>query len=363
MNRVFTDWVGSLVAGQEPDPDLFDAVWEKLRDALGAEMRKRGLWSAPPCYLGIRGYRCWTQGDAFDELVHDAFTFLLDRLPSIKAQLRQKDNVEGFFFRCIRNFLYDSQKRHDPVGFRVFTVAQSAVRQLAEDGTLHVLVGDPGVRNDAVLGFAPDGDPNDARGGLDEHVDVWTNELMPELVTARGKHVDGVVRRLAVLISGLPGAAIEVFAFHVLVGLMKSDARRRWHAIWAQQEGETAFEDDGEDAFPVLVRLIRPDSGMEEREAFGKLVACVEARLGLLDEAQTTRIYLEKLWAFLRNHATEPAEGEPSADPKVSKLPSRRKIAQHLEIPRDHLKGLFETLGELVEECRAASSKNRQLGE
>ena len=354
MNRVFTDYVRSLASGKAPDNDLFEALWTKLGRALKAEMRKRGLWSTSPGYLGIHGFYGWTQEGAFDELVADALTFLLERLPSLKAQLRQKDNVEGFFFRGIRNFLYDSQKRHDPVGFRVFTVAQSAVRQRLDDGTLHVLEGDPGVRNDTILGFAPDADPKHPKAALAEHVVGWSHELMPELVTARGKHVDDVSRRLAALLSGLLEVAVEVFAFHGLVDLMKSHARQHWNAIWAQQEGETAFEDDGEEAFPRIVHLIRPDSGVEEREAFGKLIACVAERLSRIDEDPKTRTYIEKLWMFLRNHASEPA-GKPTAtDLGASKLPSRRKIAQCLGIPRDRLKGFFETLGEMVEECRMA---------
>ncbi len=358
MRYVFTEYVRSLSDGEPSDPDLFGLAWEKLRDALRGEMRRRGLWDASPGYLGIHGPHSWSHGDALDDLVGDCFAFILDRLPSLKTHLKVKDNVEGLFFRSIRNFLYDTQKKHDPLGFRVFTVAQSAIRQLIADTTLFVLAGDPGVKNETVLGFAPAGDGGKAHvAALEERVPRWNDELMPTLVTAKGKHVAAVVERLTALISRLPDVAIELFRFKDLVGPLKSDARRRWNVIWAQDLGEMAFEDDdGEGAFPVLVRLIRPDSGVEERESFGKLITCVDETLDGFDEDAKIRRYLVDLWTFLRNHAAEPPDGEASVDPKASKLPSGRKIAGRLGIPRDRLKGLFATLGGFVEDCQAAIS-------
>lgn len=207
MRRVFTEFVRSLAAGESPDPSLVEALKKRTHRILRKEMRKRGLWGSSPNYLGIYGFRRWTDDGAMEELVQDVLVFLVDRLPSLQAQLRHKDNVEGFLFLGIRNFLYDAQKRHDPIGFRVFMVAQSAVRQRLEDAMLHVLASNPRVSNDTILGFEPDGDPQAAPVDLDVYVKAWNNELMPELVTARGKHTDEVIRRLAVLLSGLQNMA------------------------------------------------------------------------------------------------------------------------------------------------------------
>ena len=53
------------MVGRPQNRQHFAAVWEKLRSALIAEMKKRGLWNAPPGYLGIHGTASWTDGDAF----------------------------------------------------------------------------------------------------------------------------------------------------------------------------------------------------------------------------------------------------------------------------------------------------------
>ncbi|MCP4655677.1 MAG: hypothetical protein GY856_09690, partial [bacterium] len=322
-------YVRSLEPGETQDPDLFAAVWDKLRDALIAELRRRSLWGAPPSYLGICGAAGWSDQDALDELVTDCYTFIfLDRLPGLKAQLKVKPNVEGLVFRGIHNFLYDTQKRHDPLGFGVFGVLQSAVRQSVTAGTLHVLAGAPGVGNDTVLGFAPDHDPEQARGaGLAELVKVWNDDLLPELVTARGKVRDQVTTRLATHLSRLPLRGIEAFRFKDVIDPLKNDVRARWSAVRVQSEGETAVEDGDEDLM-VIVRQVRPDSGVEERESFEKLLAGVAEALEGIDESARTRAYLETLWAFLRSHAAEsPEEGSATdpADPKAYELPSRRK--------------------------------------
>ncbi|MCP4656991.1 MAG: hypothetical protein GY856_16390 [bacterium] len=367
MSLVFTEYVRSLQSGGEPrDPDLFGALWKKLRDALIAEMRKRSLWSAPPSYVGIYGAAGWRDPDALDELVTDCFTFVfLSRLHGLKAQLRVKDNIEGLVFRSIQNFLYDTQKRQDPLGFRVFVVLQTALRQAIAAGVLHVLRGDPGVGNETVLGFAPGSEVGQAREAeLREHVRGWNDDLLPDLITARGKGQDRIVMRLSTHISRLPVHGIEVFRFKDLIDLLKSDVRARWNVIRRYSEGETAIE-NGDDDFVVIVRRVRPDSGVEERESFDKLIACVTEALERIEESAQTKVYIERLWVFLRSHAAEPAETQPAADPadpKAYELPSRRKIAKLLGIPRDRLAGLHATLGDLVEWCRAAGSGKPQLG-
>ncbi len=365
----FTEYIRSMESGGDvSDPDLFEALWKKLRGALIAELKKRALWSAPPSYLGIYGAASWRDPDALDELVTDCFTFVfLSRLPGLKAQLRVKDNIEGLVFRSIQNFLYDTQKRHDPLGFRVFVVLQNALRQAITAGVLHVLRGDPGVGNETVLAFAPGSEGGQARGAeLREHVRGWNDDLLPDLITARGKGQDGIITRLSAHISRLPTHGIGMFRFKDLIDLLKSDARARWNVIWRYSEGETAIDNgDADDDFVVIVRQVRPDSGVEERESFEKLIICVTEAVERIAGPAQTKIYMERLWGFLTSHAAEPTESQPAADPadpKAYKLPSRRKIAKLLGIPRDRLAELHATLGGLVDGCRAASSGKPQLG-
>src|SRR5436309_14649242 len=125
--RVFTDYVRSLEPGGEPDPQRLATVRETLRGALRGELRRRGLWNAPPDYLGVYGSEGWE--DALEELLAECYAFVfVDRLRALQAQLRVKPNVDGLVFLNVRHFLHERQKEHDPVGSQVFEVLQSAVR-------------------------------------------------------------------------------------------------------------------------------------------------------------------------------------------------------------------------------------------
>ncbi len=357
MNLIFTEYVRSLDAGIEPTPESFEAAWGKLREALRSEMMKRSVWSAPPSYLGIYGSHSWSEKGALEELLSDCYSFIfVRRLPGLEALLEVQENIEGLVFRNIRNFLFEKQKHHDPLGYRVFRVLRTATRQSIAAGALHVLAGDPRVGNATILAFSPGCGLARARPeDLSERIRPWSDELLPELVTARGAKLDAVVGDLCRCLARLAAQGIEGFRFKDLIAPLKQAVRGCWNAVWQSSQGDLAF-DDGDGEFVNLVRLVRPDSGFEERDLFQALLACVAEALDRLEARRKTRAYLEKLWAFLRNHA---AEQEPAPDPdarRASTLPSRRRIATLLDIPRYRFPELHGTLGNLVETCRTPES-------
>ncbi len=358
MSLIFTDYVRSLDAGVEPTAEDFDEVWAKLRDALRSEMIKRSLWSAPPSYLGICGWSSWSAREALEELLSDCYCFIfVRRLPGLEALLEIQDNVEGLVFRNIRHFLFEKQKHHDPLGYRVFFVLRLAARQAIAGGALHVLAGNPRVGNATVLALSPDHDrARAAPEELAEPARAWSDELLPELMIARGNRLDAVVGKICRRLARLAVQGIGRFRFKDLIDPFKQAIRRRWNAVWLAAQGEVAF-DDGDGEFFRLVGLVRPDSGFEERDVFHHLLACVAQSLDRLETRRKTHLYLEKLWAFLRAHA---AEGEPAvvggAGP-AGRLPSRRRIAELLDIPRYRLPELHATLGGLVETCRLAKQE------
>ncbi|HEY2293866.1 MAG TPA: hypothetical protein VGM86_24440 [Thermoanaerobaculia bacterium] len=340
--RVFTDYVRSLEHGGEPDPERLAAVREALRRALRGELRRRGLWSLPPDYLGVYGSKSWE--DALEELLAACFAFVfVDRLRGLQAQLRVKPNVDGLVHLNVRHFLHERQKEHDPLGSQVFEVLQSAVRGALAAGELHVLAGDPRVRNETVLGFRPDADPAPSTQDFRPLVARWNDDLLADLVVLRGRRQEEVVARLRERLAELSGAG--AFRFKDLIDPLKSDVRARWDALFQHAAGETASEWE-EDEAARAVRLTRPDTGFEERQLFRRLVDCVLTSIERLDASEKTRAYLAKLWQFVRVNALSGNEGRPSD----------RRLADHLDVPRDRLKDLYKTLGELLERCRAANS-------
>lgn len=360
MTSDFSAFVRSLGPGGEPpDARSFDQLLAMLRRALVYEMKKRSLWSAPPSYLGVYGGTSWSEGDLLEDLLLDCYAFVfVRRLPGLMKQLLVRPNVDGLVFLSLRHFLHETQKRHDPLGYRVFELTSSAVLRLVEAGTLHVLAGDPRIRNDTVLGFVPwcDAAEEEAElqrplggsegGALQRHAERWNDELLPELVAAWNR--DAVVERLAERLARLPEVGIEVFRFRDLVEAVKDDARARWHAIRFGEEGETAPEEPAGEEPPSIVRLVPPDRGFEERESFGKLLACVEEGLDRLGgsrkpRARQTEEYVRRLWLFLREWAAEPAN-----------LPSDKKLGELLDVPRGRIPELKERIGRLLADCRKA---------
>ena len=346
--RVFTDFVRSLETHGEPEPRRLAVVRDVLRAALRGELRRRGLWAAPPGYLGAYGYAGWDE--ALEELLAECYTFVfVDRLRSLQAQLRVKPNIDGLVFLNVRHFLHERQKENDPLGAQVFQVLQSAVRGAVAAGELHVLAGDSRIRNETVLGFAPDADPASA-AGRDLHAPAarWNDALLPDLVTLRGRREAEVVERLRGRLPDLRDEGVEAFRFKDLIDPLKADVRARWAALLDHSAGEPAFE-TGDDEAARAVRLVRPDTGFEERQLYRRLVACVLAAVERLEVNDRTRSYLSTLWQFLRVQAMgaeEPGEGRPS----------QRRIGDLLGIPRERLPDLYKTLGRLLEACRAANS-------
>lgn len=341
----------------EPDGPLeredgdFDEVWAALRRRLVSELKRRSLWSLPPACLGIYGCATWADPDAVEELVADCFIFTFaERFRSLKAQLRYKPNVEGLIVRNVRNFLHERQRRHDPVGFRVFTVLRSAVRGALSAGDLQVIAGSPAVRPDTVLALRRGASPEEAvrPDVLRRHVLAWNDDLLPDLITARGWDVRRVTARLEWHLRALAADGVRAFRFHDLIDALRQDARARWRAVWLHSpEGiPLRLEEDG---FAAVARLVELPSE-DERESLERLLACLERSIEQVAEPPArSRDYLRRLLVFLQSHAADAPE-ERGAPGRA--LPSHRQLAQLLAIPRERLPDLFRMLRDIAESCR-----------
>jgi hypothetical protein len=375
----FSDHVRALASSETLDDRQFAILWRALGAALRRELKRRGLWESSPAFLGVYGGESWQVGPAgspgiaaqnpLEELLAECYVYVfVDRLRSLQAQLLVKPNVEGLVTLNLRHFLHERQKRHDPIGFQIFEVVRAAVRAAVDKGELRVLSGDESVRNDTVLGFPHELDRPGSRGGtLASRVARWNDELLPGLVTFRGRRQEEVVEQLGAHLPDLQRWGFPSFRFKDLVDPLKADVRARWAAILELEEGEAVPQHE-EGSIKGAVRAVGPDTGIEERELFQKLIDCVLKRLERLDTSRKTRDYLAILWQFLRAQASEGVAAPASRLDRAlaAKLaeetaeddenPSLRSLAEKLRIPRERLPGLYRTLGDLVNGCRAAIS-------
>ncbi len=352
MSQLFTDYVRSLdPAGEPPDGENFGCCWRELRRLLVRELRKKGLLNSPPSYLGIHGAERWVESDwsvesiapgtcqdALEELVAECYPYIfVSRLKRLLDHLRIKPSIDGLVVLNVRHFLYEAQKKHDPLGFRLFKILHAAVDTAVDAAVLFVLKGDPRIRNDTVLGFRPETDPGELPPvQLEEIVRQWNDVLLPEMVEGRGKARKWVVTSLRTFLARLPAEGVAGFTFRELIDPLKNDVRARWAGQFELARGETGIEDGG--AVPV----VGPDSGIEIRDGFRKLRQCVDESLDRLEAPPKTKGDLRTLWREQHDRAEH---GEHA---------SQRKLAAELGIPRRRLSRLLSTLGELIEACRGA---------
>jgi len=361
--RVFSEYLRRLAESAEPDGDLFDRVLRLLRGALRRELRRRGLWEAPPSFLGVVGGTSWRDEGLLDELTHACYGYnFVERLRPLIAQLQVKDNVDGLVFRNVRNFVYELQRDHDPLGHRAWEVVRTAVDVALAEGWVFVAEEGKAVDHDCVLSLAAEADPwlpddplEAARrqAAVEALAALWNADLLPDLVTARGRARHEVAAKLARRLPELVGEGVTVLRFRDLLDPLRRDLRQRWAALFWEARGaevargqvETTQDADVDASFTRVLLLYQPAPAPDEaairRLGFRALTDCIAREVEARQEDGRLGSYLSTLWQFLRTCAGTP-------DP----MPSQRKLARFLHIPRDRLPELHEILGEMVQRCQ-----------
>ncbi len=202
-------------------------VLAALRGVLRSEIKRRGLWETSPSYLGIYGVERWQGGTAgdvgrsglgggpLDELLADCFAYIfVDRLRALSAQLRVKDNIEGLVFLNVRHFVHERQRDCDPLGTRIFEVLHRAVRAAVETGELAILAGEAKIRNDTMLTFNSGNEtvpPEERTARFAARVARWCDDLLPDLITATGRHEDPLVEQVRCRLTEVWDDGFDVF--------------------------------------------------------------------------------------------------------------------------------------------------------
>jgi hypothetical protein len=357
----FTRFVREWEPGREPDPALTSAMWSALGRAVHQELRRRSLTQTSPQWLGIYGFRGWWEpagrGGPFEDLLAEAYRYVfVERFAALKAQTLAKANIEGVVLASIRHFLHDRHRLHDRLGARLFEVLSLAVRRAIGGGDLTVVAGSPKIGSSTVLAVGERASSADlaAPETLAPIVKRWNDELLPELVTASRADKRRLVEDLARRLAELRPAAVAAFRFGDLIAPLKADVRQRWAALLAPAEEEPPDEEARE--FRRLRRSFEPtfESQVIAADWFAKLIDCIDASIEASPESERTRDYLRRVLLFLRAFATE--EDGPLAEEgnreQEERLPSFRRLADHLEIPRERFRGLMDTLKAFWRRCR-----------
>lgn len=336
----------------DPSQEEFDAAWQALRSFLVTEMKRRGLWRSPPTFLGIVGHPYWVDhgvvADALDELTAQCFEFVfVRRHASLRQQARQKPDIDGLVRLGIRHFLLEAQRRNDPLGFRIFEVLRRVVEHGERSGGLFVHRAGRRISNGTWIAARPDLVPGGSSSFDPEPLaTAWIASHLDGLITSSHAALSALVDALASELAGTLTAAGTkgVLRFGVLATVVKNLGRQ----AWAERSLETGsiYPAEGDSGTTV------PSEDFEQLRRFRRIVACVDHALGKIDERPKTVRYLRRLWRFLRNLSLE-SEEHPALDRlEAGELPSHRHLAKLLDIPRERVPGLLDTLGGLLRSCR-----------
>lgn len=358
----FTRFVQEWEPGREPEPALAAAMWSAFGRIVRQELRRRSLAEASPQWLGIYGFRGWWEvtgrGGPFEELLADAYRYVfIERFAALKALTIAKSNIEGVVVASVRHFLHDRQRLHDRLGARLFEVLSLAVRRAVARGDLIVVAGSAKVGSSTVLAA---GERASSAGlaraeMLAPIVRRWNDDLLPDLVTASRADKRRLIEELASRLVELELAGIAAFRFGDLITPLKADVRQRWAALLAPAEEESPDDEDGR-GLSRLRRSFEPaiEDQVIAADRFAKLIDCADRAIEANPASERTRGYLRRVLLFLRAFATE--EGEPLAEERggddADRLPSFRRLADHLKIPRERLGELMGTLKSYLERCR-----------
>ena len=335
---IFSDVVDQLATSKPPDDGDLQELLRTLRAVLVIELKRRGIWWAPPAFLRVIG-QSWTAngGEALAELTQSAYLYIFaERLNTLIEGRRRGLDVGPLVIRMVRQFVSKQQRLADPIGYCVYTRLKEAVLQMIDGKDLYRGKAEPRMHNRTVLAFQrlPNGNAlvpaeGESLVGL---VGGWSEELLPELVTALGKAVRPVVTDLRRRIQSLEGEGIVAFRFGDLVAPLRDEVRRRWHAVRGEVDGEVRFlasGEDGETSESVLVTW--PEHPVE----YESLLDCVTSSIDRHDPGHEQEP-LWRLWLMIRGVTPYGDEPRPVSVAGVSKLIdlSRRQVGKLQKILR-----------------------------
>lgn len=320
--------------------DRAEEVLDELERLLRQRMRRRGLLSAPPAYLG---YSCpnWDTDDSFEDLLLECYSFsFARRMRGLKNRLGVHGDIRGVITRNVDNFLTDCQQRHDPIGYATFGNVEMVVQALVAAGRGQINpLRSTRIQNDSILVFA---------GGVGADViavgDLRTRladcpgwaEALPALVVTSD---EGQAWLLCVL-DRCASDGVGAVRVGDLVAVVAARAREDWLSRHAAPGDEIAFEGDGE--LGQFVRLVAAASPGEDRDQWTWLKGEVARRIEESDNQERVRDRLASLFKALIERVER---GEADAGAQAD-------LVHALGFPKSTVSDAFRKLQEILEAMR-----------
>jgi hypothetical protein len=244
-----TDHLRRYLEGADPDLALLVGLADLIRERL----QRSFMWGHPPDFFGYPEYHSWSEAFSDDDpSPGPAGDFFLEEIVPEQDFLRKTvqagNPVEALLRQKVRWFLTDRQRKHDPIGYRVFENLVATVQAMLDDGAIaaaNLVRGK--VRNPTVvrLTAAEPGPPadTDELARVIDHDPEWSAVLLRLAKLGRGAQ-----RLLRERLDRFPTVGVRAFQVGELGGLLKSRARaanRSWNRP-AGEDSASAGRDDGD---------------------------------------------------------------------------------------------------------------------
>ncbi|TGO02973.1 hypothetical protein PN36_15090 [Candidatus Thiomargarita nelsonii] len=340
--RIFTPLFERLQSCMQPVAE-FEALATEIAKALRNQMYKKNIWrDAKPEWLGkeYEDYTTWNNAEAFEDLCLACYMAVIcKRFNSLQNKLSDTDNIDGYIHRNIGFFLYEAQRKADPVGHKVAIKIRLAVNCCATERGIITLDEKNKIHNKTLLIFRQSNsvskpEPSvlaDTIKKILHHNHSWTTQIYKLASLGRISQKDQVqiCDIVADIAQQLTTAGINNCQFKSLVDVMKQEVRAVNPQERAPEEAadEIPFEPD--------------DLPEEDFECWRVWCSQMKAAFKKTPYQKRVREMLPKVFAE-REAAVEQLETSPP----------QAQIAKHLGMAvstvNEHLKRIRE-LAEIIE--------------
>ena len=271
-----TTLIGRLKGCMQPTY-VFEALKnDHLAKILRHELNRRGLWHAPPAWLGYDGE---TWDDSFEDLLIDCYIFsICKRIRGLRSHLKTGKPLDPLIFQNVEWFVTDCQKRFDPIGYAVWQNVMGAVEHAIKSGKLTATGLDKKgkICNATLLTCL-------ASTILSEKS---LNKILcknKEWLNIRLKLVWNDKRVYGKLGDVVCDLGLNEVKFKDLVDVMKKEVRQTWQACYTAEALENTAIEDFEDDTNQIVKIIGPDTAHEDYQSWINLIKQIMRAIDELD--------------------------------------------------------------------------------
>lgn len=270
VQPTLTDVARAVLDEHQVDEPLLEA----MSAVVASRLRRRGLWRAPPSFLGYDDLVAWSEPSSLRLLAFEAaHACVKGRERSLRARLKTWDSIDGLMLKNIDWFLAEKQRKADPVGAAIFSNVKAAILLGVEAG---LLVHEQPVGQSQIAAYAvAPADPLtteyvtlEALACLLEVHEGWL-ALCRDVVRSGGLVQQKLHQHLE---STLPAGTR--FKLYDLVAAIAPSARAAWTQVYDPDPDTLATEGNGEQE-RMVIKVAEPQHLAENPSDWLRLAAVI----------------------------------------------------------------------------------------